>query len=465
MNNIKKITTIFLFLLYLSTYFQVSAQRLKPKGTLGITYEEASDSLMRSLRGLDTRGILVKSIKSGATASNMGIQSGDVIVSVNNIDSLYLYDFAELVKKLKENEPISITYVRNRRKARVVGNVTTRSREQSAYADVIYDEVAYGRGFLRSIMHKPTGSGRFPAVFYIQNYDCSSIDFSSDSASTTRQLIDGWVKAGFAVFRIEKPGVGDSEGTKGCASLSYLEELKAFENGFRTLKKNKFIDSTKVFLFGHSLGGITAPLLAAKANIKPRGIMTYGTVVKPWFEYMIDVFREQPLLFKESQQSVDANTRMMTPLLAEWLIAGKTGGELVQNPDFEAILTSNENPLQYQKGMFFGRTATFFYELNQQSIATAWAQAAVPTLAIHGEIDAVAISPRAAQTIAAIVNEVKPGKGTFKVLKGTDNYFTKVSSYQEQQKIMDSGKYFSQYSPTHFNPEIIEITTTWMRQN
>ena len=465
MNTLKKITIAFLFVLYLTNYSQVLGQRLKPKGTLGIDYVEASDSLMRSLRGLDTRGILVKNIKVGATASNLGIQPGDVIVSVNNIDSLYLYDFAELAKNLRENEPISITYVRNRRKARVVGNVTTRPREHSVYGDVIYDEVAYGRGYLRSIMHKPTGSGRFPAVFYIQNYDCNSIDFASDSASTTRQLIDGWVKAGFAVFRIEKPGVGESEGTKGCASLSYLEEVKAFENGFRTLKKNRFIDSTKVFLFGYSLGGIVAPLMAAKANIKPRGIITYGTVVKPWFEHMIDVFREQPLLFKESQQSVDANTRMMTPLLVDWLIAGKTGGELVQNPDYEAILTSNENPLQYKKGTFFGRSSVFFSELNQQSIATAWAQAAVPTLAIHGEMDETDISPKAAQTIAAIVNEVKPGKGIFKILKSTDHYFTKVSSYQEQQKVMESGSYFSQYSPAHFNPEIIEITTTWMRQN
>lgn len=463
MNKFKIIATLILICFINSIY--VSAQHLRQKGQLGIEYAEASDSLMKSLRGLETRGILVTAVKAGGTASVLGIEPNDVIVAINNVDSLYLYDFVELAKNLNEGEPISITYVRNRRKARVVGNVTARPREQSQFGMVIYDEVPYNRGYLRSIIHKPAGEGNFPAIFYMQGYDCGSIDFTADPNSNIRQLIDGWVKAGFVVFRIEKPGVGESEGTRSCASLSYTEELKAFENGFKTLKKNRYVDSTKVFLFGHSLGGIAAPLLASKAHIKPKGIITYGTVLKPWFEYMIDIFREQPLLFKESQQSVDANTRMLTPLLADWLLMGKSGGELLQNPDYEAILTSNENPLQYKKGTFFGRSSTFFSELNQQNLTMAWAQASVPTLALHGEMDVQAISPTAAQNIAAVVNEVKPGKGTFKVLKGTDHFFTKVASYEDYRKQMKTGKYFSEYSPANFNPEIIEITTAWIKQN
>lgn len=96
-------------------------------------------------------------------------------------------------------------------------------------------------------------------------------------------MIDGWVKAGYAVVRVEKPGIGESEGTKRLRSPQLSKDLTAFQNAFAFFKKLPFIDSTQVFLFGHSQGGITAPLLAAKTKFKPRGILVYGTVVKPWF--------------------------------------------------------------------------------------------------------------------------------------------------------------------------------------
>jgi uncharacterized protein len=451
--------------LLMACTLSLSAQRLKPKGYFGIQYVEASDTLMRSLRGLETRGILVTSVSPNSTAEQLGLQPNDVLVAINNTDSLYVYDFVTLTNQLRENEPISVTYIRDRRKARAVGKVTARPRETASVGEMVYDEVQYGRGYLRSIIQKPRGEGKFPAVFYMQSYDCNSIDFATDSTNNVKRLIEGWVRAGYVVFRIEKPGVGESEGTKSCSTLGYLEELKGYENGFKALKKLRYIDSTKVFFFGHGLGGVAAPLVAAQATYKPRGIVTYGTVVKPWFEYMIDVFREQPALLKESQQSIDVNTRMMTPLLFDWLINGKSGNELLQNPDFEAILTSKENPLHYQRGTFFGKSAKFFSELNDQSIASAWAKAGVQVLAIHGEMDLQAINSNAAQNIATIVNEVKPNKGIFKTLKATDQYFVKIPATTDYQKLLKSGNFLSNYAPQHFNPEIIEMTVGWMKFN
>ncbi len=463
--ELKSFRNFILFCSLIFSIFTAQGQRLKPKGFLGVAYEEASDSLMRSLRGLETHGILVKNVNEGTTAQRLGIRPNDVIVAINNIDSLYLYDFVELTKKLREGEPISITFVRDRRKARVIGTVTAMPREKSTFGEIIYDEVAFGRGYLRSIIQKPIGQNKFPAIFYMQDYGCNSIDFAADSTSPTKKLIEGWVKAGFLVFRVEKPGVGESEGTKACGSLTFGEELKAFENGFRTLKKNRYVDSTKVFLFGYGLGASIAPLIASKSGSKPRGIITYSATIKPFFEYMIDIFRERPQLFNESYQSIEANTRMITPLLHDWLVVGKTANELMQVPDFEAIMTSNENPLQYHKGTFMGRSPSFFSQLNEQNLVSAWAQAAVPTLAIHGEMDAEDIDPKAAQSIANIVNEITPNKGTFKLLKGTDHFFSKVGSFIEYEKQMKSGRYFRDYAPSRFNPEIIEMTVTWLKQN
>lgn len=444
------------------TAFYTSAQHLRHKGTLGIECIEVSDSLLKTLKFPNTQGILVKTVVPNFTASALGIQVDDIIVAINNIDSLDLLDFQKLERELKEGEPISITFVRGRHKTRVVGQVLPGRRESSA-GEVVYGEVGYGQGFLRTIVHKPYGAARFPAVFYLQDYTCSSIDFSKDSLSSIKKMVDGWVKAGYVVIRVEKPGIGESEGTKDCARLNYQEELTAYQNAFASLKKLPFIDSTQVFLFGHSSGGIAAPLLAAKTKFKPRGIMVYGAVVKPWFEYMLDLFRKRPVLFKEPLQSVEVNTRMITPLLYEWLVQGRSAGDLFTDPDFEAILTSKENPLSYYKGTFFGRSSTYFSDLNRLNLVQTWIQAAVPTLAIYGEFDSQAISPESSQMIAQLINEVRPGKGTYKLLKGTDESLVKVHSFEEAKQLRRTGNY-REHAHKNFNPEIIDMTVNWMKQ-
>jgi uncharacterized protein len=452
-----------LLLVGLCLSIAASAQRLHRKGTLGIDYEQASAELMTSLRVAETHGIVVKNVLPNSTAEKLGLQKNDVLIAINETDSLFLFDFLQAINRLYENDPISVTLVRNRYKSRVVGTVAPAAKESSPTGEVIYDEVAYQRGSLRAIIHKPLGAGRFPAVFYMQDYACNSIDFSTNPNNPVKQLVDGWVKAGFVVFRVEKPGVGESEGTRDCARLSYAEELRVFERGFASLKKQANVDSNRVFLFGYSTGGITAPLMAAKGP-KPKGIITYGTVIKPWFEYMIDVTRKQPMLFKESLQSIEVNARMLTPLLFDWLVMGKSANELLENPDYEAILTAKENPLNYNKGTLLGRSPLFFHELNQQNLFQAWAQAAVPTLAIHGEMDVQAIDAEAAQTIVKIVNEGRAGRGTFKTIKGTDHYFAKVPSFEEHKKLLDSRKYFGDYDNRNFNPEIVEMTVEWMKK-
>ena len=383
-------------------------------------------------------------------------------MGVNDTDSLYLFDFQTLEQGIYEQEPISITYIRNRKKNRAVGYVAAAPKE-STQGEVIYGEVPYQRGYLRSILHKPTGEAKFPTVFYLQDRDCNSVNFANDSLSPIKKMVDGWVKAGYAVVRIEKPGVGESMGTKDCSRISFLEEVAAYQQALASFKKLPFVDSTQIFLFGHAMGGIIAPLIAAQSPAKPKGIMVYGTVVKPWFEHMLDVFRKRPLLYNESPQSIEANTRMTIPLLYEWLVQGKTATELLQEPDFEAILTSKENPLAFHRGTFFGRSSVYFSELHQQNITQAWAQAAAPVLAIYGEFDSQAIDAEFARNIVQIMNEVRPGLGTQKVLKETDRSFAKLSSFNEYMELSRSGKY-ADHVRQHFNPEIIEMTVQWMKQ-
>ena len=84
-------------------------------------------------------------------------------------------------------------------------------------AEVQYGEVALANnGYALSIMKRPQGTGKFPVNFYIQGYGCASLDNLPEKDSQ-RQFVDGLVSRGYAVFRMEKPGTGDTQGTKPCS--------------------------------------------------------------------------------------------------------------------------------------------------------------------------------------------------------------------------------------------------------
>lgn len=116
-----RFSVAFAFFILLFSSFVTSAQHLRHKGSLGISYAAASDSLMSTQHLPDSHGILVKSVMPDFTAARLGIQAGDILVSINETDSLYLFDFRKLEQELYEQEPISITYIRNRKKAGPLG--------------------------------------------------------------------------------------------------------------------------------------------------------------------------------------------------------------------------------------------------------------------------------------------------------------------------------------------------------
>jgi len=211
-------------------------------------------------------------------------------------------------------------------------------------------------------------------------------------------------------------------------------------------------------LFGHSLGANTAPLIAAEEKVK--GIISYGVAGKPWLEYLIDLSREQRTLVGGDYIKTDERMRIALPLLYELLVLKKTPAELEKNPAFKAYL---ENSFGYDgNNHLFGRHYTFLQELQDMPMVKAWRDADAYTLTIYGEADLQALCPEGAQFITNIVNSYHPGKGTYKFLPQTDHGFAKVGTKQEYQRLMESGAY-EKIGETNFNPEIVEIVDTWIK--
>jgi dienelactone hydrolase len=83
---------------------------------------------------------------------------------------------------------------------------------------------------------------------------------------------------GFVTMRVDKSGVGDSQGAP-CDSIGYKEELAGYQAALSALRSHASVNPDRIYLLGISLGGVFAPILAEETKVA--GISVYGTSSGP----------------------------------------------------------------------------------------------------------------------------------------------------------------------------------------
>src|SRR5438876_6920963 len=133
---------------------------------------------------------------------------------------------------------------------------TKTPRESYPNADVIYDSVTAPDGKrLRTIITKPPAAkGKLPVIFVAGWLSCDSVEAPANTKDESGLVFRGLAQLpGFSLFRMDKQGVGDSEGD--CGETDFNSELEGYRAAFRALKHYDFIDSHRVYILGISNGG------------------------------------------------------------------------------------------------------------------------------------------------------------------------------------------------------------------
>ena len=182
-----------------------------------------------------------------------------------------------------------------------------------------YGAVASRAGRLRTIVTRPKGAGKHPALFLIQGIGLASIDNPAGGLSSYKTIVDDFTRHGFVTLRVDKPGCGDSEGGP-ARDVDFDTELDGYRQALKMLKARADVDPDRVFIFGHSMGGVMAPLLAAEMPV--RGIIVYGTIARTWPEYWLENLRRQMELAGASPAAIDRDLRAEAAL-ATYLYAEK----------------------------------------------------------------------------------------------------------------------------------------------
>ncbi len=278
-------------------------------------------------------GIEVRQVWPGSMAAQAGAQRGDLIRAFGGAVAV-VRDLADACRRWAER-PCRL--VLERAGAELAEDLTyvPFPREEVAGAEVSYGD----HDGLRTILVTPTDART--VVCFLPGIAYESVDFALRQGSPSAHLLAGLARAGVATYRIERPGLGDSPGP---ARDGFLEEQAVYRAGLRALRAERAAFE-RVVIFGHSVGGMHAPMLADLAD----ALIVYGSSARRWSTCLREGWKRQHRL------------------------RGVSGGDRWRWPAL--------------------RTTRFHEELDAVDLRAAWDQARVPSLVLIGEHDWVVSEP------------------------------------------------------------------------
>lgn len=435
-------------------------QDLKRPANYGFYPVPVDDATAKEKGMKETRGLLVQGVGPGTTFGEMGIVQGDVVLSVNGqrTDDRVALNAAK--KNLWSGEKVKVEIWRDGKVSKVAGTMVGKPRETSDRWDVMYDKVPFDGGYLSGIVTKPKSKGPHPTIYFIPGYTCASVEALSPIHPYSKML-DSLNALGYVIFRVDKPGTGEGPNPCSCAETGFYKEVDVFRAGWKHLQQYDFVNKDEIYIFGHSMGGFEAPLLAAEEEINPRGVAVYGTAFQSWYEYIINMLRFQEPRNGEDYITFEQDMKEYTALFYEHYFLHKPLDKIITNPTWKALL-ERDFALD-EAGNILWRKSFFWRELSEVNVTEAWAKTDAYVLSMYGEADFEVFNPFSMEEIARIVNTYHPGHGKYVFLDGTNHGMINVGSMEKEVALKGSPEY-RDYVVNHFDWRLVTELHKWIQE-
>src|ERR1700724_1711707 len=302
---------------------------------------------------------------------------------------------------------------------------TTPKREHFQNASVLYGWAQDSRGErLRTFITRPKNvTGKVPAIFFVGWLSCDTMEYLDADTKDgfgilLRRLIE---QSGYATVRMDKPGVGESEGE--CAKADFTEELSGYQSAFDEMLKYDFIDPAKILVIGLSNGGGTSALVPRQHPV--RGYIAASSWGRTWYEHMLDLERRR--LMEEGKPPAEVNTavKAFVEFYTLYLMKEMTPGQIIaQHPEWKSLWYDSPDG-QY------GRPAAFYQQLQALNLGDIWQKVNEPVLVIRGTADNI-MSRADSEAIARIVNQVHPGHARYLQIDDMTHGFSVNGKFYEE---------------------------------
>lgn len=408
-------------LLFLLVSLTALSQELPRRAFLGIRMTKVNDDTKRLLNLAEEKGVLLEEVIAGSTAEKAGFKKGDVLLSINDKEVNSPAETVSAVSGLNVDSKFTYTIIRNGKTVKGNSSISAMPYEKHDGVEMVYTAVQTVNGLQRLIISKPPGDSKKPVVFFVGGIGCYSLDFPFEPDRSEVQLLNSLTKAGYVCVRAEKPGVGDNRECTPCEKVTFLNEVAGYVEGIRKVKQLSFADSSQVFIVGHSMGGVMAPLVARSAAVK--GIVAYGTIGSNFIEYLAKTRRTIAAAYEMPPDETDTYIKDYCEC-AVWYLADQmtTADAARKNPDCREYLS-----------VFDLRSRSYMNELYRLNIPGSWKHFNGKALMLYGEMDFIA-SEEDHRVIAKSLDFYRPGHASFRKVENATHGMTRASSYTDARQ-------------------------------
>lgn len=306
------------------------------------------------------------------------LREHDVLLAIDGHELASLDALGEQLRCAASREHVVVRVRRDDEIQELSLGVAPMPSERVDGASVRYDHVRWRGHRIRTITTTP--SAPIATVVLLQGIYCQSVDVALAPDAPLAQLVRAWSARGLATVRVERPGIGDSEGPP-CGELDLHGELELYEAALDT------IDPGCVILFGHSLGGVVAASIAHRAA----AVVAYGAPGEGWTATVRAGIDRQLRLFGATEARIGAR-----------------------------LARFDANPFEERHG----RALALHRQLDALDLGSMWESVRVPVLVLIGEHDWVT-GERAQRAIAERAPDARVVE-----LSGLDHSFTRHASLE-----------------------------------
>ena len=387
----------------------------------------------------DSSAFEIKRVTGGSAAAAAGLRVGDRVTEINGqrpkpgVNPLRVLRGGDTLRFALQG------------RSEVTFTAPAMPLEKIPGCDVSYGSVETPAGYrVRTVLTRPKGAaGNLPVLVFLPWLSCDAVENPGTGDGWMQMLHGVAAHTGWALYRVEKPGVGDSEG-RPCSQNDLETDLAAFRAALAQVRTLGGIDTSRIVIFGGSIGGALAPILAAET--KAAGVIATGGFSRTWYEHLLEIERARLTLEGTAPAEINRQMKGYAAFYDLFLHEKLTPAQvLARRPDLES-LWHDEPDGQY------GRPAAYYHQVEALNVGEAWSKIDVPVLVLHGEYDWI-MSANEAEHAVDVVNAHAPGRATLAILRQTDHHFgvyaTPVDAYREQGG--------------HFGDEVVTRIADWLR--
>jgi pimeloyl-ACP methyl ester carboxylesterase len=418
----------------------VQAQTTGRRPFFGIQMETVTDDTKRILELPEVKGVLISRVIPGSTAERSGLKKGDVLLKINDQEINSPGDGTVYVASQTSGSKFTYEIIRDKKVIKGKNTFVSFPEEKYPGLDVVYSGITSKVGWERMILTRPANNkGKMPVVVFLTGIGCYSLDSPFDTTKPELQLLSKISRAGYVCVRVEKPGMGDNVGkSKKCSEISFNDEVDMYTQAVKELKKRADVDSNSVYLFGHSMGGVIAPMVAKQTAIK--GIMAYGTIGSNFIDYLNRTRRTIAEAYNMQPDSTDMLIKDVCECAAYYFIDKLTTEQA----------TAKKAGCKDYLSVFDYRSRAYNDEMYAVDIPGEWKAYTGKALLMWGEGDYIS-SKVDNQLVAETVNYYHRGHAEFLELPNINHGMQQAADFVQART-----------SPGAYNPIIAEKVLEWL---